>query len=52
MLWRGPYQLELAKAEQTDGDALVQWAIGGFLPPEWPTCAGQVLNNAPSRNAK
>ena len=25
--WRGPYQLELAKDERTDGDALVQWAL-------------------------
>ena len=53
VLWRGPYQLELAKAERTDGDALVQWAIGGFLPPERPASAWQLLNEAPPfRNAR
>ena len=53
VLWRGPYRLELAKAERTDGDALVQWAIGGFLPPERPASCWQLLNEAPPfRNAR
>ena len=53
LLWRGPYQLELAKAERTNGDALVQWAIGGFLPPERPASCWQLLNKAPPfRNAR
>ena len=47
VLWRGRYQLELAKAERKDGDALVQWAIGGFLPPERPASCWQLLNEAP-----
>ena len=46
-LWRGLYQLELAKDEQTDGDAHVHWAIGGVLPPERPASAWQLLNDAP-----
>ena len=39
LLWRGPYQLEVAKDEGTDGDALVHWTIGGFPPPERPASA-------------
>ena len=53
VLWRDPYRLELAKDKRTDGDALVQWAIGGPLPPEWPASAWQLLNDAPPfTNAK
>ena len=53
VLWQGPYHLEVAKAERTDGDAVVQRAIGGFLPRERPASAWQLLDKAPPfRNAK
>ena len=31
VLWGGGFHLELAKHARTDGDPLVQWAIGGAL---------------------
>ena len=53
LLWRGPYQLKLAKAERTDKDALVHWANGGFLPPERPPSCWRLPNEAPPfRNAR
>ena len=36
----------MAKDGRTDGDALVHWAIGGTLPPERPTSASQLRNDA------
>ena len=53
VLRRGPHQLELAKDARTEGDALVQWAIGGTLPPARPASAWQLVNDAPPfANAK
>ena len=43
----GPYQVELAYAQRTDGDAVVQWAFCGSLPPERPASPWQLLNEAP-----
>ena len=48
VLWRGPYQLQVANDGRTDGNALVQWAIGGTLSLERPTRAWQLPNDAPS----
>ena len=53
VLWLEPYELQLAKAEGTDEDALVQWAMGALMPPERPASCWQVLKEAPPfRNAK
>ena len=53
VLWRWPYQLEVAKKGRTGGDALAHSAVGGFLPLERLASAWQLLNDAPPfTNAK
>ena len=47
VLWRGLYQPQLAKNARTDGDALVQWAIGGTLPRGRPRSVWHLINDAP-----
>ena len=53
VLWWGPSQLGVAKDARTDGDTVVQWAIGSTLPPARPASVLQLVNDAPPfTNAK
>ena len=50
LLWNGAYEMEVVKADSTDGDAQVTWALGATLPPTRPAPAGRLLHAVPEWN--
>ena len=47
LLWNGAYEMEVVKADSTDGDAEVTWALGATLPPTRPAPAWRLLHAVP-----
>ena len=47
LLWNGAYEMKVVKADWTDGDAEVTWALGATLPPTRPAPAWQLLHAVP-----
>ena len=47
LLWNGVYEMEVVKADLTDGDAEVTWALGATLPPTRPAPAWRLLHAVP-----
>ena len=46
-MWNGAYEMEVLKADSTDGDAEVTWALGATLPPTRPAPAWRLLHAVP-----
>ena len=44
LLWNGAYEMEVVKADWTDGDAEVTWAPGAMQPPTRPAPAWRPLH--------
>ena len=47
LLWNGAYEMEVVKADSTDGDAEVMWALRATLPPTRPAPAWRLLHAVP-----
>ena len=47
LMWNGAYKMEVVKADSTDGDAEVTWALGATLTPTRPAPAWRLLHAVP-----
>ena len=47
LMWNGAYEMEVVKADSTDGDAEVTLALGATLPPTRPAPAWRLLHAVP-----
>ena len=47
LMWNGAYEMEVMKADTTDGDAEVTWALGATLPHTRPASSWRLLHAVP-----